>query len=95
MSRGSFLRIFEPAFDPTLVDDPSRLLDVLNSCDRLQRLLSRRDERGYTLLHYAAEKNQPESLKCLLVKRGRYKISILNNLSDLWQPCKCMLVRMC
>ena len=69
----SFLRIFEPAFDPTLVDDPERLLDVLNSSERLVRLLTRRDDRGFTLLHYAAEKNQPESLKCLLVKQGQYE----------------------
>lgn len=72
MSRGtSFLRFFEPAIDPTLVEDPQRLLDYLNACERLPRLLARRDDRGYTLLHYAAEQNQPNSLKILLINGGK------------------------
>ena len=73
MNRGPFLRFFESPIDPTLVDDPTRLIDFLNSCDQLQRLLGRRDDRGYTLLHYAAERNQEESLKCLIVKGGEPK----------------------
>ena len=60
----------EPAVDPTLVDNTARLLDTLNKSDRLAKLLCRKDERGYTLLHLAAERNQPESLKCLLIKNG-------------------------
>ena len=63
--------IIDTPLDPTLVDHPARLLDVLNKSDRLAKLLNKRDERGYTLLHIAAEKNQPESLKCLLIKDGR------------------------
>ena len=57
-------------FDPGLVENTPRLLDMLNRCDRLHRVLTRRDTRGYTYLHYAAERNQPESLKCLLIKEG-------------------------
>lgn len=57
--------------DFALVENTPRLLDVLNKSDRLTRLLNRRDYRGYTYLHYAAERNQPESLKCLLIKEGQ------------------------
>ena len=58
--------------DPGLVDNTPRLLEVLNTrADRLHKLLVRKDGRGYTLLHLAAERNQPESLKCLLIKEGR------------------------
>lgn len=59
--------------DPSLVDDAVHLLDVLNKTSntaRLQRYMERRDERGYTLLHVAAEKNRPSALKCLLIKGG-------------------------
>ena len=72
MARGnSFLsRVFEPAIDPSLVEDSARLLDYLNTTDRLPKLLSRRDDRGYTLLHYAAERNQLDSLVLLLINRG-------------------------
>ncbi len=58
--------------DPSLVDNTPRLLEVLNSnrADKLHRLLMRKDGRGFTLLHLAAERNQPESLKCLLIKEG-------------------------
>lgn len=76
MSRGAqpFLRFFEPAIDPSLVEDTSRLLDFLNNCDsdRLPRLLQRKDDKGFTLLHYAAESNQPQSLVVLLVKEGKF-----------------------
>lgn len=73
MARGaSFLRFFEPNLDPSLVDDTDRLIDFLSASERLPRLLSRRDDRGYTLLHYAAERNQSESLKILLIKGGTY-----------------------
>ncbi len=71
----SIKSIMETPFDPTLVDSPPKLLDVLNKSDRLPKLLNRRDERGYTLLHVAAEKNRPESLKCLLIKDGKANIS--------------------
>lgn len=75
MSRGpsTFLRFFESPLDPSLVDDPDRLLDYINSCERLTRLLSRHDDKGYGLLHYAAEKNQSESLEILLVNGGKIK----------------------
>ena len=63
--------VLDPPLDTSLVDKPPRLLDALNRSDKLQKLLSKRDERGFTLLHIAAEKNQPESLKCLLIKEGR------------------------
>lgn len=66
----SIMHVMDPALDPSLVENTPRLLDVLNRSDRLSRLLLRRDSRGYTLLHIAAEKNQPESLKCLLIKEG-------------------------
>ena len=78
MNRGPFLRFFESPIDPTLVEDPTRLIDFLNSCDQLQRLLGRRDDRGYTLLHYAAERNQEESVKCLIVKGGEREGSPAN-----------------
>lgn len=65
-----FANIIDPPFDPTLVDNTPRLLDLLNKTDRLQKVLAKKDERGYTLLHAAAERNQPESLKCLLIKDG-------------------------
>lgn len=67
----SIRNVMEPALDPSLVENTPRLLDVLNRSDRLPRLLIRRDSRGFTLLHCAAEKNQPESLKCLLIKEGK------------------------
>ena len=71
MSRGAgFLRFFESPIDPTLVDDPDRLLDYISACERLPRVLARRDDRGYTLLHYAAERNQSDSLEMLLVNGG-------------------------
>ena len=63
-------KMIDPPFDPTLVENTPRLLDVLNKSDKLQKLFSKTDERGFTLLHIAAEKNQPESLKCLLIKDG-------------------------
>lgn len=66
----SIRNAIDPPLDPTLVENTPRLLDVLNRSDRLPRLLGKRDSRGYTLLHLAAEKNQPESLKCLLIKEG-------------------------
>ena len=75
---GTFLHsirnAMEPTLDPSLVDNTPRLLDMLNRSDRLARLLVRRDARGYTLLHLAAEKNQPESLKCLLIKEGKWRL---------------------
>jgi ankyrin repeat protein len=62
--------IVDPVIDAALVDNTARLLDLLNGLcdDKLRRALDRRDERGYTPLHVAAERNQPESLKCLLIK---------------------------
>ncbi len=58
------------SLDPTLVDSTPRLLDQLNKNDKVHKLLNKRDERGFTLAHLAAERNQPESLKCLLIKEG-------------------------
>ena len=58
--------------DPSLVDDTDRLIDFLSASERLPRLLSRKDDRGYTLLHYAAERDRPESLKILLINGGKY-----------------------
>lgn len=58
--------------DVTLVDNTPRLLEILNRTERLPKLLNKRDDRGYTLLHAAAERNQPESLKCLLIKEGMF-----------------------
>lgn len=66
----SIRHALDQGLDPTLVDNTPRLLDTLNRSDKLQKLLVRRDGRGYTLLHLAAERNQPESLKCLLIKEG-------------------------
>lgn len=64
--------VIDRPLDPTLVDNTPKLLDILNkAADRLPKLLNKRDERGYTLLHFAAERNQPESLKCLLIKEGK------------------------
>ena len=63
--------VVEAPVDPTLVDNTPRLLDLLNKSERVHKLLNRRDERGYTLVHLAAERNQPESLKCLLIKEGK------------------------
>jgi ankyrin repeat protein len=62
--------IVDPVIDASLVDNTTRLLDVLNglSPERLHKVLTRTDERGFTPLHLAAERNQPESLKCLLIK---------------------------
>ena len=67
----SIKNLIDPPFDPTLVENAAKLLDLLNRTERLQKLLNKRDERGYTLLHIAAEKNKPESLKCLLIKDGK------------------------
>ena len=65
--------IVDPVMDASLVDNTTRLLDVLNglSPERLHKVLTRTDERGFTPLHLAAERNQPESLKCLLIKDGQ------------------------
>ena len=57
-----------------MVDDTMQLLDVLNKTRFLQDLLNKQDDRGYTLLHIAAEKNCLESLKCLLIKKGYHMI---------------------
>ena len=70
---GRFLAsIVDTAIDAPLIDNAARLLDLLNglSPEKLRRILNRSDERGYTPLHIAAERNQPESLKCLLIKDG-------------------------
>ena len=69
--RRLFASLIDPPLDPTLVDNTPKLLDLLNKTDRLQKVLAKRDERGFTLLHIAAERNQPESLKCLLIKDGK------------------------
>ncbi len=61
----------EGPLDPTLVDNTAKLLDLLNGCNNIQKLLNKRDERGYALVHFAAERNRPESLKCLLIKEGK------------------------
>ena len=53
-----------------MVDDTVYLLDVLNRTRFLSDLLNKWDDRGYTLLHIAAERNHLESLKCLLIKKG-------------------------
>ena len=71
----SIRNAIDPSLDPSLVENTARLLDILNRSDRLPRLLAKRDSRGYTLLHLAAEKNQPESLKCLLIKEGGFEES--------------------
>ena len=73
---GRFLTsIMDTMIDASVVDNTSRLLDLLNNLgpDKLQRVLSRTDERGFTPLHLAAERNRPESLKCLLIKDGIYR----------------------
>ena len=69
---GRWMGIGDPIIDTSLIDNPPRLLDLLNGLkpERLERALSRRDERGFSPLHLAAERNQPESLKCLLIKDG-------------------------
>ena len=72
--------------DVTLVDNTPRLLDILNSTERLSKLLNKRDDRGYTLLHAAAERNEPESLKCLLIKEGIYMYVVVRSLCDTMQP---------
>lgn len=73
-SQGGFLtsirNVIDPPVDPNLVDNTPKLLDLLNKSERVHKLLNRRDDRGYTLVHLAAERNQPESLKCLLIKDG-------------------------
>ncbi|XP_019849257.1 PREDICTED: leucine-rich repeat serine/threonine-protein kinase 1-like [Amphimedon queenslandica] len=80
MARGSsFLRFFEPSVDPSLVDDTDRLIDFLSASERLPRLLSRKDDRGYTLLHYAAERDRPESLKILLINGADPNIRTSHN----------------
>ncbi len=68
-----FSSIVDPVIDASLIDNTARLLELLNDlgADRLQKVLGRTDERGYTPLHVAAERNQPESLKCLLIKDGQ------------------------
>lgn len=70
-----FANFIDPSFDPTLVDNTPRLLDILNKTDRLPKILAKKDERGFTLLHVAAERNQPESLKCLLIKDGEKRLA--------------------
>ena len=77
LGKGKLASIFDPPLDPSLVSNTPRLLEALNKADRLQKLLNKRDGRGYTLLHIAAEKNQPESLKCLLIKEGWCWLSYL------------------
>jgi ankyrin repeat protein len=74
--------------DVTLVDNTPRLLNILNSTERLSKLLNKRDDRGYTLLHAAAERNQPESLKCLLIKEGTYMYMyvVLRSARNTMQP---------
>lgn len=59
--------------DFSIVDNSARLLDALNRLDgqKLRKVLSKRDDRGYTILHVATERNQTESLKCLVIKKGR------------------------
>lgn len=71
----SIRNVMQSDMDFVLVDNTPRLLDMLNRSDRLTKLLNRRDSRGYTYLHYAAERNQPESLKCLLIKEGECRES--------------------
>ncbi len=66
----TLMSAMEGPLDPTLVDDPAKLLEVLNKSNNVHKLLNKREERGYTLIHLAAERNQPESLKCLLIKEG-------------------------
>ena len=56
--------------DFNIVDDTVHLLDVLNKTQFLPELLNKQDDRDYTLLHIAAERNHQESLKCLLIKKG-------------------------
>ena len=65
--------IVDTVIDASLLDNTSRLLDLLNglNAEKLQKALNRTDERGFTPLHIAAERNQPESLKCLLIKEGK------------------------
>ncbi len=65
--------VVEAPLDPSLVENTARLLEQLNKSERVPKLLSKRDDRGYTLLHLAAERNQPESLKCILIKDGMYE----------------------
>lgn len=66
--------IVDTVIDAPLIDNTSRLLDLLNDLNpgKLKKVLNRTDERGYTPLHIAAERNQPESLKCLLIKDGEW-----------------------
>ena len=58
--------------DFLLVDDSLQLLDVLSKSRCLPNLFNKRDDRGYTLLHTATERNQLASLKCLLIKKGKH-----------------------
>lgn len=70
---GRFLTsIIDTVIDASFIDNTPRLLDLLNDLgpDKLHKILSRTDDRGFTPLHLAAERNQPESLKCLLIKDG-------------------------
>lgn len=69
--------------DFALVENTPRLLDMLNRSDKLPKLLNKRDSRGYTYLHFAAERNQPESLKCLLIKDGKPPANIASGVSSL------------
>lgn len=59
--------------DFSIVDNSAKLLDALNRLDgqRLRKVFSKRDDRGYTILHVAAERNQTESLKCLVIKNSK------------------------
>lgn len=66
----------EPPLDPSIVDNTAKLLDHLN---KSTKWLHKRDERGYSLVHLAAERNQPESLKCLLIKDGTKPICLFLN----------------
>lgn len=65
--------------DFSIVENSAKLLDALNRLDgqRLRKVFSKRDERGYTLLHVATERNQTESLKCLVIKNSKRVIFLL------------------
>lgn len=76
----SIMNVIDPPVDPTLVENTPRLLDILNKADRLPKILNKRDDRGYTLIHFAAEKNEPESLKCLLIKEGKALSEVFTDL---------------
>ena len=82
----SIMNVIDPPLDPTLVENTPRLLDILNKSDRLPKLLNKRDDRGYTLIHFAAEKNEPESLKCLLIKEGKLSREMFASLCTVGWP---------